>query len=97
MCLHVSLKTHIFFVDYNVQVKYLHKENEYEISCDNGQTWDRIHATLSNNENRHVLNCCINGHTTKANFFSQPGYLTIFNEVYITKSFSIVYFIDLLL
>lgn len=89
MCLTICSLRISLFLDYNTQVKYLRRENEYEISCDNGQTWNRIHATLSSNENRHILNCCINGHITKANFFSRPGYLTIFNEVYlvITKTF----------
>lgn len=86
MCLICSLE--YAFLDYKVEVKYLQTENEYEISCDNGQTWDRIHATLiTSNENRHILNCCINGHITKANFFSRPGYLTIFNEVYVITTY----------
>ncbi|XP_066256590.1 methylcrotonoyl-CoA carboxylase subunit alpha, mitochondrial [Euwallacea similis] len=57
-------------------VKFTHSKGNYEISCDEGQTWDLVSASF--NPIEHTLNCCINGHRTQTKIFKNQEDLAVF-------------------
>ncbi|XP_066148662.1 methylcrotonoyl-CoA carboxylase subunit alpha, mitochondrial [Euwallacea fornicatus] len=57
-------------------VRFIDSKDNYEISCDDGQTWDSVSASFNLME--HTLNCSINGHRLQTKVFKNQERLAVF-------------------
>ncbi|XP_030765344.1 methylcrotonoyl-CoA carboxylase subunit alpha, mitochondrial isoform X1 [Sitophilus oryzae] len=66
--------------EYNIKIKFLNKQGEYEVSCDNGITWTQVSANLDTKNNENVLVSSINGHRSRINVFRNSDILAVFDK-----------------
>lgn len=63
-----------------IKIKMLKSPNKFEVSLDNGSTWNTVIANLNYNGSKNILQCSINDARTEVNMFKDEPVLAIFDE-----------------
>nr|XP_023023429.1 methylcrotonoyl-CoA carboxylase subunit alpha, mitochondrial-like [Leptinotarsa decemlineata] len=65
--------------EFSTKVEFVNGE-QYRISCDGGDTWQSVKGSITNQNNRSILNCSIEGNKIRCNVFQNEETLVIFDQ-----------------